>query len=123
MLFTPQAILDLQKGFSVLFERGYNADAIPVLWQEKAERVDTPGIEINVYGWLAEMPMFRKWIGSRIAKRLAARNYQIKNEPYEFSYAIGRDDIKYDRYGIYNGHAQRAGIAARLIWDQILTKV
>ncbi len=123
MDFTPQAIYDLQKGFSLLFEKGYMSEDVPVLWEQKAERVDTPGIEINVYGWLAEFPQFRKWIGSRIAKRLAARNYQIKNEPYEFSYAIGRDDIKYDRYGIYNSHFVRSGVAARVIWDQILTIV
>lgn len=123
MNFTPQALLDLEKGFSLLFEKGFTGDSVPVLWQNKAERVDTPGIEINVYGWLAEMPMFRKWVGSRIAKRLAARSYQIKNEPYEFGYSVGRDDIKYDRFGIYNMHATRAGIAARVIWDQILTTV
>jgi phage major head subunit gpT-like protein len=123
MNFTPQTLLDLQHGFSALFEKGYTADMIPVLWDQKAERVDTPGIEVNLYGWLAEMPQFRKWVGARIAKRLAARNYQLKNEPYEFSYSIGRDDIKYDRFGIYNPHATRAGIAARVIWDQILTTV
>jgi phage major head subunit gpT-like protein len=123
MDFTPQAILDLQKGFSTLFEKGRNDESVPVLWEQKAERIDTPGIEINVYGWLAEFPMFRKWIGSRIAKRLAARNHQIKNEPYEFSYSIGRDDIKYDRFGLYSAHYRHAGIAARVIWDQILTIV
>lgn len=123
MDFTPQSIYDLQKGFSVLFEKGRIDEGVPVLWDQKAERVDTPGIEINVYGWLAEFPQFRKWVGSRIAKRLAARAHQIKNEPYEFSYSLGRDDIKYDRFGIYNGHASRAGIAARVIWDQILTVV
>lgn len=123
MNFTPQTILDLQKGFSQLFEKGYNAEAIPIHWPEKSERVDTPGIEINVYGWLAEMPMFRKWFGARMAKRLASRVHQIKNEPYEFSYSIGRDDIKYDRFGIYSTHASRAGIAARLWLDQMLTVV
>lgn len=123
MKFTPQAIIDLQKGFSLLFDRGLAGADVPVLWTRKAERVDTPGIEINVYGWLAEMPMFRKWVGSRIARRLAARSYQIKNEKYEFGYSISRDDIKYDRFGIYNQHATKAGIAARVIWDQILTAV
>lgn len=123
MEFKPQSLIDLEKGFSTVFDRGTAEQAVPVLWDQKAERVDTPGIEINVYGWLAEMPMFRKVVGPRIAKRLAARAYQIKNEDYEFGYAISRNDIKYDRFGIYNGHFTRAGIAARVIWDQILTTV
>jgi phage major head subunit gpT-like protein len=121
MLFTPQAITDLSKGFSLLFDKGYASDKIPIYWQDKAERVDTPGTEINLYGWLAEMPRFRKWVGARLAKRLLSRSYQVKNEKYEFSYSIGRDDIKYDRFGIYQGHATRAGIAARLLWDDIIT--
>lgn len=123
MNFTPDTITALHKGFSFLFEKGYNADKIPILWQDKAERVDTPGIEFNVYGWLAEMPMFRKWVGPRMVKRLAARAHQIRNEKYEFGYTISRDDIKYDRFGIYNGHASKAGIAARLWLDQMLTTV
>lgn len=123
MLLVPESIITLEKGFSLLFEKAYNADAIPVTWDQKAERVDTPGIEINVYGWIAEMPRFRKWIGARLAKRLAARTHQIRNEPYEFSYAIGRDDIKYDRFGMFSGHFTRAGVAARLWYDQMLSAV
>jgi phage major head subunit gpT-like protein len=123
MNFTPDTIYALTKGFSQLFEKGYNSDTIPVLWQDKSEDVPTPGTEINVYGWLAEMPMFRKWVGPRMAKRLAARTYQIKNDEYEFSYAVGVTDIKYDKFGIYNAHASRAGLAARLWRDQMLTVV
>jgi phage major head subunit gpT-like protein len=121
MNFTPQTILDLQKGFSLLFDAGRLNDAVPVLWDSKAIRVDTPGIEINVYGWIAEMPQFREWVGPRVAKRLSSRSHQIKNTKKEFSYAVGRDDIKYDRFGVYNQHATMAGLAARRLWDQYLT--
>jgi len=123
MDFKPQTLVDLQKGFSLLFEKGLTNGDVPIYWDKKAEKIPTPGVEINVYGWMAEMPQFKKWIGSRQAKRLAARFYTLKNEDYEFSYAVARNDIKYDRLGIYRNHSSQAGIAARVIWDQILNKV
>jgi phage major head subunit gpT-like protein len=122
MIFTPQTLVDLQKRFSLLFENGFEAN-VPVFWDKKAERIDTPGVEINVLGWLAEMPMFRKWVGARQAKRLAARAFQVKNDDYEFSYAVSRNDIKYDRLGIYRSHFTAAGVAARVWKDQMLNVV
>ncbi|MGH6692677.1 MAG: Mu-like prophage major head subunit gpT family protein [Gammaproteobacteria bacterium] len=120
MLFTPATLQAMQKGFSTLFQQSYLSDNVPIQWDKLAERIDTPGTEINLYGWMAEIPQFRKWIGPRRASRLASRTYSLKNENYEFSYSVGRDDIKYDRLGIYNTHATRAGQAARVIWDQVL---
>lgn len=122
MIFTPTTITNLQVGFSLLFEKANASEEVPILWPTKAERVDTPGLETNAYGWLAEMPLFRRWYGARIAKRLAARVHTIKNEKWEMSYSVARDDIKFDRFGIYNGHASRAGLASRVFYDQLITE-
>jgi phage major head subunit gpT-like protein len=123
MIFSPQTLVDLQKGFSLLFEKGMDNEKIPIFWEQKAERVDTPGIETNVYGWMAEMPMFRKTVGPRRATRLAARTYSLKNEDYDFAYSVHRNDIKYDRLGIYRSHFTRSGIAARVWKDRMLELV
>jgi phage major head subunit gpT-like protein len=121
MVFTPQVLADLNQQFRADFDKAYTNAAINTFYASKAEVINAPGVETNVYGWLGEMPQFKKWVGQRQAKRLAARSYTLKNDDYEFSYKMHKNDIKYDRIGVYSNHAARAGRAARMIWDQLLT--
>jgi phage major head subunit gpT-like protein len=120
MIFTPQTLVDLQKGFSALFEKAKTDANFVIFAEQEAEMVSTPGIETNVYGWMAEMPIFKKILGPRSAARLAARSYSLKNEDYAFAYAVSKNDIKYDRLGIYRSHFTQAGKAARVWKDQML---
>lgn len=55
----------------------------------------------NVYPWLGTLPSMRKWVGDRVIRNLSAHDYSIKNEPFEATLAIKRDDIEDDQVGIY----------------------
>lgn len=125
MDITPQNLADLNSQFRADYDAVYSSDKIPVFVDMKAEKIYTPGVETNVYGWLAETPVFKKVgvSGVRDMHRLAARSYVLKNEDYQLGYKMHKNDIKYDRIGVFSNHAKRSGRAARLLWDQILTKV
>lgn len=53
------------------------------------------------YGWLGKIPGFRKWVGDRVLHNIMAHDYAIKNEPYEMTVSVDRDDIEDDQYGVY----------------------
>lgn len=114
MLSFSQALLNAEVAFDAAFSEGVEAMrmGIDVVWPEKARRVMLPGTETAVYGFLAEMPLFRKWTGDRETKRLRIGSYTLTVDDYEFEYEVHRNDIKYDRFGIVEEHFRGAGAAS-----------
>ncbi len=123
MDFTPQVLADLNSQFRSDYDAAYSDPKIVSFVDRKAERIYTPGVETVVNGWLAETPIFQKVTiaGNRQMKRLASRAYVLRNEDYQLGYKMHKNDIKYDRIGIYSNHAKRSGREAKLVWDRILT--
>lgn len=52
------------------------------------------------YGWIADMPSMREWIGDRVLNGLSAWDYSIKKKRWEASIEVDRDVILYDNIGI-----------------------
>lgn len=115
-------LLNAQLVFSSYYQDGVNAlrDGFDILWPQKATKATIPGTEESVYGFLAEMPQFRKWQGERQAKRLKVGSYSLRVEDYEYSYEVGRNDIKYDRFGILQDHFKGAGMAERRFYEKLI---
>ncbi len=55
----------------------------------------------NEYGWLGKIPGMRKWVGDRVVHSISDHGYTIRNEPFELTVAVDRDDIDDDNIGIY----------------------
>lgn len=53
------------------------------------------------YGWLADLPGVREWIGDRKVRQLAANNYNIVNKDWEATFEVDRNDIDDDNLGLY----------------------
>jgi len=98
-------------------------DGVDILWPQKALRVDMPGVEETVYGYLAEMPLFRRWEGERQPKRLRSGSYSLKTAKYEVSYALQADDLRFDRFGIVAQHMRGYGIAQRRLYEDLINEV
>ena len=60
----------------------------------------------NTYGWLADFPALREWIGDRVIKDMAESSYAIVNKKYEATLGVDRADIEDDNLGIYRTRAQ-----------------
>jgi phage major head subunit gpT-like protein len=117
MQLTPQALNFLFTEFKGDYDLGFAARK--VLWPEVAERIPSK-TESNTYGWMAEIPGFREWIGPRVFHNIAARSYQIINKDWENSFEISRNKIEDDQYGIYSKSSRLLGDAAARLWDDLV---
>jgi phage major head subunit gpT-like protein len=89
------------------------------IWQKIAMRVPSTGSH-NDYKWLKNFPRMRKWIGAKHIKSLEGDNYVIKNDDWEVTVEVDRNDIEDDQLGIYAPQAHSAGDSAKQLPDEIV---
>jgi phage major head subunit gpT-like protein len=121
-----QRLLDADLAFSTAFLEGVESvkEGIDLVYEFKTQTVSMPGTEEVVFGFLAEMPLFRKWIGERRPQRLSTGEYSVKQGDWEFSYALKRNDVKYDKVGIIaNTHFRSAGVAQKRFPCDLITQL
>lgn len=109
------ALINAEVKYDAAFAEGVESlrDNVDIVWPTKAQKIEAPGTETVVLGLLAEMPLFRKWVGDRVTKRLNVASFSVSVEDYEFSYGVHRNVIKYDRFGLVEPHMRAAGAAQR----------
>lgn len=93
--------------------------AAPSVWQKIAMKVPSTTGQ-NDYAWLSKFPKMRKWVGEKVAKSLEAAKYTIKNDDFEATVEVDRNDIDDDNLGIYGPQAQAAGESAAQLPDEIV---
>lgn len=94
----------------------------PVIWDKIAMKVPS-STGTNDYGWLSDFPKMRRWIGAKNVKSLEAFKYSVKNEDYEATVEVDRNDIEDDQLGIYNVKAKAAGKSTAALPDEIVMEV
>lgn len=104
-------------GLKTIFNNTLKAQ--PGSWQATAMEVPSTGAGED-YAWLSRFPKMRKWVGEKFVKVLEAGKYYKKNEPWEATIAVLRDDIEDDRLGIYNTQAMGAAESAGELRDVIV---
>lgn len=117
-----QKLIDAQLVYSTAFAEGVESlrEGVEIVWPQKARLISAPGTEETVFGFLTELPLFRKWVGERQKKRLNTGSYSVKVEDYEFSYLVHKNDIKYDRNGVIAMHMSAAGVAQRRFPEKLI---
>lgn len=94
--------------------------AAPSTWQKIAMKVPSTTGQ-NDYAWLSKFPKMRLWIGEKAVKSLEAFKYTIKNDDWEATVEVDRNDIEDDNLGIYGPQAQMAGESAKQLPDEIVS--
>lgn len=117
MLVNKAALDAVFNGLKTLFNNALKAT--PGNWKLTAMEVPSSGAGEN-YAWLSRFPKMRKWVGDKQIKALEAGKYYKKNEPWETTIAVKRDDIEDDSLGIYNTQALSAGESAGELHDIIV---
>jgi phage major head subunit gpT-like protein len=84
----------------------------------KAQKIPTPGTETSVFGFLAEMPEFTKFKGETNYIRPKTGSYQITVDDYCWATSIGKNDVKYDRFGLFTGRFKSAGAASKRFYEK-----
>jgi phage major head subunit gpT-like protein len=117
MLVNKTSLSAIFTGLKTIFNNALKAQ--PGNWQATAMEVisNTAGED---YAWLSRFPKMRKWVGDKHIKSLEAGKYYKKNEDWETTIAVKRNDIDDDNLGIYNNQAQMAGESAGELHDIIV---
>lgn len=93
-------------------------DTTPLFWDKIAFKVPSAARQ-NVYGWMAELPHMREWIGERIVRNLVANAYTLVNKDYELTIGVSRNDILDDQLGVYGPRMQMMGMSAAKLPDDL----
>lgn len=68
-------------------------------WTDYATKVPSSSTS-NTYAWLGQSAQFRKWIGDRVVQAIAKFDYSIKNEDYEMTIEVLKNQVKDDQIGL-----------------------
>lgn len=112
-----QALLDaLRVTFSKAFEQGKTEAQIV------GEFMSTPipsSTAINTYGFLGDLPIFRKWVGEKRIKQVIEKVYQLINDDYEATLGIKRTQVEDDQIGLYPAMFQGWGREGKQWMDRL----
>lgn len=117
MIVNSVALQSIFKGFKTLFNEAF-AGTKPTY--EKVATVVPSSTKSEEYGWLGAFPRLRKWVGDRVINSLAAHGYTIKNESWEATVEVNREDIEDDAYGVYTPMIKELGRSAATHPDEIV---
>lgn len=98
MIVNQQALKDIYSSFNTVFNQ--TLETVEQNYKRVAMEVPSASSDEN-YTWLGQMPSMRQWIGDRQIQNLMAHSYNIKNEHFELTIAVDRDNIADDKIGIY----------------------
>jgi phage major head subunit gpT-like protein len=117
MLVNSANLDGLRVGFKTLFQGGLG-QASSMHARISTEVPSTT--KEQKYGWLGKIPNVRKWIGSRAVQNLSQHDYSIREEPWELTIGVDRDDIETDNLGIYGPLFTEMGQSTGSHWDLLV---
>ncbi len=107
----------LRVQFSGIFSKAY--DTTPNWYDKVATTVPSTG-HSGVYGWVAQLPSMRKWLGERTVVNLKEYDYTLPNDRYELTYGVDRDDMKDDNLGTYAQSFTNLGMMTKKHPDELV---
>jgi len=112
-----QALLDaLRTTFSDAFKRGLGS--APVVGAGLSTKVPS-STAVNTYGFLGDLPIFRKWVGEKRIKEVLEKVYQLINDPYEATLGIHKHQVADDQLGLYPSIFEGWGMEAGAWMDRL----
>lgn len=111
MIITSAALNAIRTGFQTIFNEHFTAAQAASLYQEIATTVPSTDAS-ETYGWLADFPAMREWIGARVVKDMKESGYTITNKEWESTVGVLRPNIEDDKLGIYKPLVQAMAEAA-----------
>lgn len=116
MAFTEAQVIEaLTVGSNAAFTEGMGL--VAPKWDKIASKVPSTGSS-EFYGWLEDLPEIKQWVTERQLKELASHGYVIKNETYEASIKVKREDLEDDLIGKYSIIAKSWGRNSAIFPDK-----
>lgn len=107
-IITAAILTALNTGVKKNFQDGYAEMRANAFWESVATLVPSTTAS-NTYGWLADFPALREWVGDRVVKDMKAHGYSITNKLYEATVGVQRVQIEDDQFGHYAPIAKSMG--------------
>lgn len=117
MQVTPEVLQHIYINFDMRFNAAFT-NYTP-LYTEVATVIPSTTKE-NRYPMRNILPKMRKWVGERVVQNAGAQEYAIKNEPYEATIAVKKEDVEDDNLNFYNIDADTLGDAAAKWPDEVV---
>jgi phage major head subunit gpT-like protein len=114
---TPSVLDAIFQGYSFIFNDALKG--VDPTWMKVGMQVPSAASAEN-YGWLGQMPRMREWLGDRVVNSLDSFGYQIKNRTFETTFAIKREQIEDDQYGLFNPIAAELGRSVAGFPDELI---
>lgn len=116
-VITPSLLDAIFQSYNFVFNDALKG--IEPTWSKVAMKVASSASAEN-YGWLGQMPRIREWIGDRVLNSLDTFGYQVKNKTFESGFAIKREQIEDDQYGLFSPIARELGRSVALFPDELV---
>lgn len=122
MIVNRQNLSQAFTGFKTLFQQAF--DGAQSDYGQVAMTVPSTTSQ-EVYAWLGQNTNFRKWVGERVYQALKQTDWTVKNEPYENTIEINKDNFEDDQYNVYGPVFSQMGLDTKqhpdtLIWPLLL---
>src|SRR4051812_14906752 len=98
MDLTPANVRALRTTFNRDFRGAYDTTAV---WYPELATTVPSSSKQNDYGWMADLPQMREWLGARVINNLITHSYTLLNKTWELSFGVPREDIEVDNLGVY----------------------
>jgi phage major head subunit gpT-like protein len=116
-----QATLDaIFRQFSLDYQAAYEETET---WKDQLATTIPSSTRENTYGWLAQLPGMREWLGPRVAVNLRAHDHTIVNRDFEHTIEVDRNKILDDQLGVFKMHTKMQGEAVKKHPDELLTEL
>lgn len=116
MIINQANLETLRTGFRTDFNKGKlkaSAASAPLV------TAISSSTRIETYGFIGDLPIFRKWLGPKRIKSLEEKSYQLANEDYEATIGIHKNKIKDDNLGLYGPIVEGWGEDAGSLKDRL----
>lgn len=117
MIISEANLEKLRSGFSTRFNAGLKrADDVHGVITELVPST----AKLETYGFLGDMPIFRRWVGEKRIKSLGEKVYTLANEDFEITIGVHKNKIRDDNLGLYGPMVQGWGVNAKNLADQLV---
>lgn len=119
MDLTSANLIGMYTGFNVRFNEWYNRTKLATFW-DKLSMVQPSITSQETYGWMADLPRMREWVGPRQLNSMSSRAMTVVNKDYESTVTVPRNAVADDTYGLYNPNVAMLAYSAAKWPDDIL---
>jgi phage major head subunit gpT-like protein len=118
MIINQANLKDLQKGFRLKFDEGYQG-ASNVLWESLAQREQSSNA-VEYYVFPGALVGMRKLAGEVVIQNAALQRFAIPNEEWEATIQVPQADIERDSIGAFHNSFRNLGAVGRKHPDELV---